>query len=363
MTGPLVVIFHQPPRVGEPPLTGLLAEARDALMRHQVALFGRHGVRRVLMVAGRDGSAFPRTSFGERLSGIVADERPKRGIIVLGSGAVPLLRGADAARLVAAARATGRGALTNNRYSSDICAIPDAGRLRGLPPLPTDNALPRWLAEHAGYQVRELPGRHRLAIDLDTPLDLALLGRLRGTPRSVRRLARAVALPRAEALLELSRDPRRELLVIGRTSAGTLRWLERHTACRVRFLVEERGLKAAAGLTSGASNPRPPRSILGRLLDLRGPEALPAIVGDLADGAIIDSRVLLADRLGADESTWPSAEDRFASDLLLPDAVTDPWLAALTRAAADAPVPIALGAHTLVGPGIRVLLSPRAALE
>ena len=76
----------------------------------------------------------------------------------------------------------------------------------------------------------------------------------------------------------------------------------------------------------------------------------------LADGAILDTRVLLAHRLGVDERSWPCAEDRFRSDLLLPDAITDGWLAALTRSAAAAPVPILLGAHTLVGPGIRVIL-------
>jgi hypothetical protein len=38
---------------------------------------------------------------------------------------VPLLRRTDAMRLVHAARARA-GALTNNRYSSDVCAIADA---------------------------------------------------------------------------------------------------------------------------------------------------------------------------------------------------------------------------------------------
>ncbi len=367
MAGPLVVIFHQPPRHGEPPLTGLLAEARHALTGHQVALFGRHGVRRVLIVAGRDGAQVPGTSFGQRLAGIVADERPKRGVIVLGSGAVPLLRGREAERLVAAARSHRRVALTNNRYSGDICAIADARSLRDLPPLRTDNALPRWLEEAAGYRVRELAGRQRLAIDLDTPLDLALLGRLPSTPRALGRLARSMALPRIRELRAAAADPGKELLVVGRTSARTLRWLERRTSCRVRCLVEERGLKASSGLAAAhptaGSGARPPRSMLGRLLAVHGPEALATVVGEFADAAIIDTRVLLADRLGADETTWPSAEDRFSSDLLLPDAVADPWLAALTRAAAHAAIPIMLGSHTLVGPGLRVLLSSRAALE
>ena len=105
-----------------------------------------------------------------------------------------------------------------------------------------------------------------------------------------------------------------------------------------------------------AETARPPRATLGRLLADHGPEAFATIVGELADGAVIDTRVLLADRLGADEAAWPSATDRFASDLLRPDEVTDPWLAALTSSAAGAAMPVLLGAHTLVGPGIPILL-------
>ena len=67
-------------------------------------------------------------------------------------------------------------------------------------------------------------------------------------------------------------------------------------------------------------------------------------------------RVLLAHRFGADERDWPPAEDRFASDLLLPDRVADPWLRDLTASAAGARIPVALGGHTLVGPGLRLLL-------
>ena len=144
--------------------------------------------------------------------------------------------------------------------------------------------------------------------------------------------------------------PRGELLVAGRTSARTLRWLERHTRCRVRALVEERGLKASSGAT------RPPRSVLGRLLDAQGPEALGAIVAELADAAIIDSRVLLAHRLGAGRAVVAIGRGPLRVGPAARRCRGDPWLAALTRAAATSTVPIQLGAHTLVGPGIRLLL-------
>ena len=64
--------------------------------------------------------------------------------------------------------------------------------------------------------------------------------------------------------------------------------------------------------------------------------------------------MLLAHRAGPDPAAWPSPEDRFAADLLLHERIADPWLRDLTAAAADAPIPVVLGGHTLVGPGLRL---------
>jgi hypothetical protein len=123
--------------------------------------------------------------------------------------------------------------------------------------------------------------------------------------------------------------------------------------------IEERGLRAASRLAQGdpsASNRRPPASVLGALLDRDGAESLGHHLARLADAAIVDTRVLLAHRLGGEEAAWPPAEERFASDLLLAGRVADPWLQALTASAAAAPIPILLGGHTLVGPGVRLIV-------
>ncbi len=384
-----VVIFHQPPRDDDAPLVRVLAEARHRLVQHQVELFERAGAGRVRIVPGRvpgssgvgdaamaadarvagatDARVAVTDSFGGHLAQLVGEQRLRR-LVVFGSGAVPLLSLSDARRLVAAAGSPGRVALTNNRYSSDICAMSDASPLLDLPALPSDNPLPRWLEERAGFAVSELPARDRLAFDLDTPQDVALLALVRGTPRAVRSVAAEADLtvPRLGELRALARDPRRELLIFGRSGSATLRWLERNVRCRVRFLAEERGLRASSPLAIGDMPPsepsgrpvhtRPPRATLGRLLADHGPGALASIVAELADGAIIDSRVLMADRFGSDEDAWPAPVDRFASDLLRPDDVTDPWLRDLTASAASASIPILLGAHTLVGPGVSIVL-------
>jgi hypothetical protein len=205
-----------------------------------------------------------------------------------------------------------------------------------------------------------------LGVDVDTPLDLLLLG-LGGPAATAPLIGERLA-----ALSDVLRNRRAELLVAGRVSATTLRWLESGVACRVRALVEERGLRAASRLAqSGATTgSRPPRSVLGELLDRDGPESLARTVARLADAAIIDTRVLLAHRYGADDTSvavaavpvaatqaaaWPDPEDRFASDLLLPATIADPWLRALTESAIASEVPILLGGHTAVNGGLRLL--------
>ena len=345
-----VIILHPPPD-GDGPLTALLHDARDRLVDHQSQLFAAAGATAVV-VERRSKAA----TFGARLDEIVASVRG--GLVLLGAGAVPLLRSADARRLVAVARGVGPAALTNDRHSSDVLAVGDVAVLQALQDVFNDNVLPRQLGER-GVTVTELAGRDRLALDLDTPLDLALLALVPACPRVLRDMATAADLriPRLAEIRAVAADPTAELLVFGRSSSRTLAWLERHTACRVRFLAEERGLRTAP------KTQRTARSTLGRLLATHGLTALGSIVADLADGAILDSRVLMADHYDRDEGGWPSAEDRFASDLLRPDAVADSWLRALTSSAADAATPILLGGHTLVGPGPPWLLSRSRIVE
>jgi hypothetical protein len=262
---------------------------------------------------------------------------------------------------VVAAGSDDRRALANNRYSADVVAMARTATLPAIPDLPGDNALPRWLEEVAGYHVDDLRRRWRLGFDIDGPLDVVLL-----PPRDEAAVDVTHVTARLAAIRAVAADPRAEVLVAGRTSAATLAWLERHTAGRVRAWVEERGLRAASRLAIGATGARAggaraPASVLGIVLDGAGPGALGALLPRLCDAAIVDTRVLLAHRLGADETGWPSAEDRFASDLLLSERVVDPWLRELTASAAAAPIPILLGGHTLVGPGMRLVIGRRGA--
>jgi hypothetical protein len=363
-----VLVLHPPLPEGAGPLAASLDAARRELAARHRAGFRAAGASDVRIV--EEAADQPFGTRLRRLAGGIATP----GLVVLGSGALALARAPDYRAFVAAAASAAPGALANNRFSADAIAISGAAVLRRLPDLPADNALPRWLEEVAGLPVEDLRRRPRLAFDLDSPGDVLLAG-----GRLPAAAAGSPAPDRLLALRSVLANRRAELTVAGRTSAATLALLERRAACRVRALMEERGLRAASRLAQapgdgnagrdGAGNgdaapdgagdraavPRPPASVLGFLLDRDGPGALGRILARLGDAAVVDSRVLLAHRLGPDEAAWPVVEDRFASDLLLADRVADPWLRALTAAAAGASIPILLGGHTLVGPGLRLV--------
>ena len=359
MSRVVVIILHAVPESSAGPLERAFAEDRRHNADRQARGFAALGATVEIIETRRGGPPF-----GERLRGLARDHGLARsgdgaGLVVMGSGSIPLARRTDRAMFVAAAggsvgsQPTGDPVtlLSNNWFSADILAIPAGIDIRGLPDLAADNGVPRWAADR-GIEVRDLRDRWRLQVDLDSPLDTVLAASAAaGLATADDRPGRHVSsvLERARAV---AADPAAEFLIAGRTSSATLRWVERNTASRTRALIEERGMKTALRAQ------RPPQSALGLLLDVEGPDALGALVEKLADAAVVDTRVLMAHHFGRAEAAWPGAEDRFASDLLLPDQIRDPWLRALTTSAAGSRVPILLGGHTLVGPGLRLLLRP-----
>jgi len=148
-------------------------------------------------------------------------------------------------------------------------------------------------------------------------------------------------------------DPAAEVLVAGRVGARTWQYLERETACRVRVLSEERGMTAAGRDVSGEA-----RSLLAMLIAAEGVERVfRERVPALGAAAFIDIRPACA-HLGI----HPGRADRFAADLGDAAAVGDPALRAIVAAAAGAPVPVVLGAHSLVS-GVLMLLAEWAWAE
>jgi hypothetical protein len=378
---PVTVLILHPPAPPEPTeAVRWLVEARERIAERHLALFEAAGADTVRIVSDDSGAPI---SFGERLRGLareIADTTPRgrHGLVLIGSGAMPLARQSDLEEFVRVARSVSRRpvALANSYYSADAIALPDVGVVLGVPDLPSDNALPRWLSERAGIPVRDRRHVWRLGIDVDSPLDVLLVAGDPGCPPPLRSLATQIAAG-APDVVEAIRavgatleDRRAELLLAGRSSARTLQWLERRAACRVRALIEERGMRSSTTLALGDLDEErdeppavpaetirfgPPRSVLGLLLDESGPRMLPVVVQQLGDAAILDTRVLIAHRHGLDERRWPPLEDRLASDMLRPGDIEDPWLRQITRRALDMRTPILLGGHTLAGPGLPLI--------
>ncbi len=327
-----VLIFHPQAGPGAGSLERRLADARGRLARVQELGFIRAGATSVRLISGPpDGQPF-----GTRLARALRDV-PDGGLILLGSGAIPLASLADRRTFVGLRRPAAvrwrsptTASLRMSWPSPMFHWLDRAARLRG-------GQRPAPLAVRAGRRAGRRPAQ---------PLAAGRRPRFAARPDPARaaqarrsipgRIPRMAAV--ADRLVAIRAGPGRP----GRRALGRRPDVGRGPglARRLRPLPGPgpgRGARPA-GLAAGSRRPpprlqRPPRSLLGSILDRDGPAALGARLAELGDGALVDSRVLLAHRLGADEARWPAAEDRFASDLLQPDDLSDPWLAELTSSA------------------------------
>jgi hypothetical protein len=266
----------------------------------------------------------------------------------MGGGAGPLLTTSDLASVAEQILAADRLLVTNNFYSSDWAAFgPTSVLLKHAPP-DNDNELAWLLGEDAGLPIRELPRTGATQFDVDTPVDLLTLAAHPEAGPHTRAYLKDLDLDTSalDAALPLMLDRDATILVAGRVSSATWGYLERETACSTRVFSEERGMRASGRQARGEA-----RSILGYHLDAVGPRGLFEALANLAQAVFMDNRVLFAHR-----GLWPSAADRFYSDLRQPEKVGDPFVRALTEAALTAPVPVVMGGHSLVSGGLYVLV-------
>jgi len=285
--------------------------------------------------------------FGRRLASVI-ERLGLRSVVYFSGGSVPLLTAEEFAG-IAQKLARGEGqVVANNYYSADLVAFSPAAALRRIDLPAIDNPLARLLAEQAGLVTHTLQRSIVSQFDIDSPADLVVLTLVGG------------AGPRLQALLDDWRldvsSYRRvlplfvvstaQVLVAGRSSSRVWQYLERQTACRVRFFAEERGMQAEGRIESGQA-----RSLVGFYLATVGVERFFTTLAELADAAFLDSRVILA-HLGLE----PSRADRFLSDLGRYEEIEDPFLRQLTEGAARAAIPVLLGGHSLVSGGLMALI-------
>lgn len=285
--------------------------------------------------------------FGARLRELVIKYAlPK--VFYMGGGSGALLSATEMARIAEQLRASDRLLITNNFFSTDFAAFTPTRALEVIALPETDNDLGWQLGEVAGLPIHELPRTAATQLDVDTPTDLMTMSGHPALGPHTRAYLESLNLDTAhiKAAMRYLMDREAEVLVAGRVSATTWSYLERETACRVRLFSEERGMRASGRQARGQV-----RSVLGYLLDQVGVERFFVILGEMSRAVFLDSRVLLAHR-----RIWPSAADRFASDLRRPEAIADPFMRELTIAAINAPVPVVMGGHSLVAGGLYALV-------
>ena len=100
------------------------------------------------------------------------------------------------------------------------------------------------------------------------------------------------------------------------------------------------------------------RSLLAAHVDAVGIQRFFEELAGMADAAFIDSRVILAHH-----QLWPSAADRYASDLGEFARIENPFLQKFTQAAVEASFPVVLGGHGVVAGGLYALIAARAELQ
>lgn len=361
---PDLVVFYG--RGGGSELERLVDGARRASTRQLVAEAVVHDLfRHVVLVtndrdlAGRLEAEHPaldidRTpdtiDFGQQLR-TVAERLRSRAVVYVGGGGAPFLDAGELRAIVGriAPEVTGEAGVVfaNNYLSSDYVAFRPAAALARTLPIRNDNDLAWRLHHDAGLARAAVESSPLDRLDIDTPTDLALL-RLVPEVRGELRVyleAHAPALPALASVEATMADPYRTLIVAGRLNTQVLLTIEREVSFLKRLFVEERSMKA-----NGRQERGEVRSLLAVLLREVGPDRFFAHLADLGDAVVFDTRPLFAHI-----APHLSAADRFASDLLRPEAIANPEVREFTRAARDAIVPVVLGGHSLVTGGLWVL--------
>ena len=285
--------------------------------------------------------------FGRRLVNLIAKYHMTR-CFYMGGGAGPLLPASDMAAIGEMMLSTDRQLITNNFYSSDFVAFGPTSILAEHPLPDTDNELAWLLGEEAGLPIHELVRTGATQFDVDTPADLLTLAAHPGAGPHTRAYLDNLELDTAhlDAALPLMLDRDATILVAGRVSSATWSYLERETACSTRVLSEERGMRASGRQARGEV-----RSLLGYYLDAVGWDRFFETLATMAQALFLDNRTIFAH-----QGFWPSATDRFYSDLRQPEQIADPFVKALTVAAMAAPVPVIMGGHSLVSGGMFALI-------
>ena len=285
---------------------------------------------------------------GEVLAQLV-EEEAITNLFYCGGGAAPLLTDATLTEIIERVAAAERLVMANNRFATDWAGVVPAPIVgKWVRRLPRDNMLGWVLSTEAGLPVRALPATAESRLDIDTPLDLQVLRLHPQTKPHLRRYLAALPLDTTslQAAVSVLATPASHVFISGRIGPDAWAALNRATHSWLRVVAEERGM-----VSSGRQARGEVYSLVGAQVEAVGMAAFFKTLGERADAALIDTRVLLAHH-----GLWPEAAVRFASDLGQVARVTDSWLRAFTEHALAAPIPIILGGHGLMAGDLYALV-------
>jgi hypothetical protein len=286
--------------------------------------------------------------FGRRLAGLIERSRATR-VLYSGGASAPLMDTDKWIEALSRLIESDDRIVTNNVHSCDwVGFATTVDVLSVLARQRTDNAVAWALTNELGLGYWSGSASAATRFDIDTPADILMAHEHPRIGPHLRHYLDGLALDRSrvEAVLsEMARDGG-SLALIGRASPAVWESLDSATRCWVRVYAEERGMRASGRMERGEVG-----SLLADYAALVGFEPFFDKLAGLVNGALIDDRVFLAA-----QGLWPSAADRYNSDLYRWECVQNPFLRDLTRAAAGCRVPIVLGGHSVVAGGLMTLV-------
>jgi hypothetical protein len=280
--------------------------------------------------------------FGKRLREIIL-KYGMENVICMGGAAAPLLRTQEYSEIAATLKRERNLVIMNNVQSADLVAFSPARAIDEIELPATDNSLGN-LMRDIGMRRVLIPNSARVNFDLDTPLDILILGLHPLCGVRTKKVIDSLGWDHSkiDAALEVLRSDSSEIAVIGRVGPPVIQYINANMVHRMRVFSEERGMKALGREDKGEVV-----SLIGFMLEEVGAKNFFKYLSQLAHVVFFDTRVVFG-HLKKRLSDW----DRFQSDLGRWDLVQDPFLREFTKAAQEAEVPILFGGHSLVAAGL-----------
>lgn len=285
--------------------------------------------------------------FGQRLQDVVECYRLEK-VLYMGGAAAPLISSAEFKYMREILEQNDGILLANNYYSADIVGFTPGQALNSISLPAIDNTLALALSNEGGLRWVPMQRSLGLNFDVDTPTDILIMSVHPAMGAHTREAVQELNwdFGRYDAIKSLLGNPNGELVIYGRVGSNLFQYLDANTRCRLRLYSEERGMKSL-----GRDGRGEVQALMGKLVESLGFQNFFAFLAEIAQGAVLDTRVLF------EHFHWQlTSKDRFASDLGELDLISHPCLREFTAAAMQASIPVLLGGHSLVTGGLWALI-------